>query len=146
MILVRLALRRCLIMENREVKMVNMYMMILSLALQKDCISQSQINVLTKEIMTKHRDGTINVMYRNLVKEFYDTVKVVGPDRFINLVHDEILKINRVDSIITLRNECPLIAYALITEVKMIARVDFCQSINNRICNAYVAAVQSLDA
>ena len=133
-------------MENREVKMVNMYMMILSLALQKDCISQSQINVLTKEIMAKHRDGTINVMYRNLVKEFYDTVKVVGPDRFINLVHDEIPKINRVDSIITLRNECPLIAYALITEVKMIARVDFCQSINNRICNAYVAAVQSLDA
>ena len=122
-------------MENEEVKKVNMCMMILTLVLQKDYISQTQLNLLTDEIMAKHHDGTIIVMYRNLVKEFYKTVKWECMDRFINLVRDEISKIDRVDSVITLCDECPLIAYAFITKVKMIAHVDFCRSADKRICN-----------
>ena len=122
-------------MENREVKEVSMRMMILFLVLQKDYISQTQLNLLTDEIMAKHHDGTIHVMYRTLMKEFYKTVKWECTDRFVNLVRDELSKIDRVDSVITLCDECPLIAYAFITEVKMIAGCDICRSADKRICN-----------
>ena len=131
-------------MENRDVKMVSMGLMILGLVLQKDYVSQTQLNVFTKEIVAKHRDKTINGMYGNLAKNFSDALKV-GPDKFIDLVHAELTKIDCVDSVNALRNECPLITYVLITEIKMIARFSDCQSVNNRIYNAYVSAVQSLD-
>ena len=131
-------------MENRDVKMVSMGLMILSLVLQKDYVSQTQLNVFTKEIVAKHRDKTINGMYGNLAKNFSDALKV-GPDKFIDLVHVELTKIDCVDSVSALSNKCTLITYVLITEIKMVARFGICQSVSNRVYNAYVSAVQSLD-
>ena len=132
-------------MEKCDAKMATMGMMILSLILQKDYISQSRINVFVKEIVAKHRDKTINGMYENLEKEFCGSL-TGGPGKFIDLIYNEIDKPDHIDSVNALCDQCPLITYGLITEVKLFARFGICQSVNNRICNAYVAAVQSLDA
>ena len=132
------------IMENREVKMVSMGLMFATLLLQKDYITQTRVNVFVKEIMAKRRDKTIINTYDNLAKGFYDLLKA-GPDKFTKHVYGELSKVNSIDSFIALRNECPILSYVLITEVQMIARFSDCQSVNNRIYNAYVSAVQSLD-
>lgn len=131
-------------MENKDVKMVSMGMMIATLALQKSYIDPMHLNTFVKEIVAKHRDKTINSMYGNLEKAFSDTLKL-GPNGFVSIINSETSGANRVNSITALCNECPLLAYALITQVKMITHFDTCKSCNDRVYNAYIAALQSLD-
>ena len=132
-------------MENRDIKMVSMGLMFVTLVLQKDYITQTRVNVFVKEIMAKRRDKTLSNTYDNLAKGFYDLLKQ-GPDKFTKHVYGELSKVNSIDSFVALRNECPILSYVLITEVQMIARFSDCQSVNNRIYNAYITAVQSLNA
>ena len=131
-------------MENRDVKMVSMGMMIATLVLQKSCIDSMHLNTFVKEIVVKHRDKAINSTYGNLAKVFSDTLKL-GPNGFTCIINSETSVVNQVNSITALCNKCPLLAYALITQVKMIARFDACKSCNDRVYNAYIAALQSLD-
>lgn len=131
-------------MENRDVKMISMGMVILELALQKNYIDPIHLNTFVKEIVAKHRDKTINSTYDNLAKGFSDTLKL-GPNGFACIVNSETSVANQVNSITALCNKCPLLAYTLITQVKMIARFDVCKSCNDRVYNAYIAALQSLD-
>ena len=131
-------------MENRDVKMVSMGMMIATLALQKSCIDPMHLNTFVKEIVARHRDKNINAVYETLTNTFFDTLNV-GPNGFTCIINSEISGANQVNSITALCNECPLLAYALITQVKMIARFDACKSCNDRVYNAYIAALQSLD-
>ena len=87
-------------------------------------------------------------------EEFYNTL-TAGPEKFVNMVHDEISKMHCIENeipkmhgikaFVVMRNICPLMAYALVTEVKVIAKYDVCQSASNRVYNAYVSAIQSLD-
>ena len=132
-------------MENREVKMVSMGLMIATLVLQKGYVDQMHLNVLVKEVVAHHRDKTINATYETLTNTFSDALKV-GPNDFVNMINLELSYVNQMDSTTALCNRCPILAYVLITQVKMIARFGICQSCNDRIYNAYIAAVQSLDA
>ena len=131
-------------MENKDIKMVSLGLTIVLNILQKDFIPQARLNVLVKEVVADHRAKQINGAYSNLSEEFYNAL-TTGPDKFINMVHDEISKMHGVETFAAMRNICPLMAYALVTNVKVIAKYGACQSVSNRIYNAYVSAVQSLD-
>ena len=131
-------------MEKQDIKMISLGLAIVLDILQRDYVSQAQLNVLVKEVVADHRAKQINGVYSNLSEEFYNAL-TAGPDKFTNMVHDEISKIHGVETFATMRNVCPLMAYALVTNVKVIAKYDACQSVSNRIYNAYVSAVQSLD-
>ena len=131
-------------MENRDIKMVSAGMAILGLAMMKDYIQQAQLNVLVKEIVAMHRAKVINSLYDDLSVNVYDALKK-GPDNFVNVMQDQLTVANKVDTFNGLVNNCPLLAYVLIVQVKVIARFGICQSCNNRVYNAYISAIQSLD-
>lgn len=131
-------------MENRDIKMVSAGMTILELVMMKDYISQTQLNVLVKEIVAMHRAKAINSLYDDLSVKVYDVLKE-GPNNFVKVVQDQLTVVNKVDTFNGLADNCPLLAYALIVQVKVIARFDICQSCNNRIYNAYIFAILSLD-
>ena len=131
-------------MENREVKMVSAGMTILELVMMKDYISQAQLNVFVKEIVAMHRAKVINSLYDDLSVKVYDALKE-GPDNFVKVAQDQLTVVNKVDTFNGLANDCPLLAYTLIVQVKVIARFGICQSCNNRIYNAFISAIQSLD-
>ena len=131
-------------MENNDIKMVSLGLTIVLNILQKDFIPQARLNVLVKEVVADHRAKQINGAYSNLSEEFYNAL-TTGPDKFINMVHDEISKMHSVETFAIMRNVCPLMAYTLVTDIKAIAKYGACQSISNRVYNAYVSAIQSLD-
>ena len=131
-------------MEKRDIKMVSAGMTIVEMVLVKDYISQAQLNVFVKEIVAMHRAKAINELYGNLSLEFYDSLKN-GPDDFVKTVQDQLTVAGKTDTFNGLAYNCPLLAYVLIAQVKVIARFGICQSCNNRIYNAYISAIQSLD-
>ena len=131
-------------MEKRDIKMVSAGMAIVEMVLVKDYISQAQLNVFVKEIVAMHRAKAINALYGDLSLGFYNSLKN-GPDDFVKTVQDQLTVAGKTDTFSGLVYNCPLLAYVLITQVKVIARFDICQSCNNRIYNAYISAIQSLD-
>ena len=109
-----------------------------------DHIDQAKLNVLAKDIIKLHRDRKINASFDVLASEFTEVLKA-GPTQFIKALQEELSHIDNVNNFLDLRNHCPIIAYVLTGDIKVLGKFSLLQPTGGRIYAAYVAAVQSLD-